>query len=237
MSPSAADYVWFLGSALHESYCMTLVRDVTPGEFLSRLGAAPHGERHGLSALIAEYWDADGHRQFIGATSVRGADASWTLAVEINGYLGRLGDFMAPVSAGTRIVSHSRSVKAVTSFNWWEDGELRTHFEWPAERWGSAPDALVDAMTRVGFDLDPRGEDPGTPGKMALAEELTGVRITADLLADASYVTGIVSGRSGSARPRKQGETRKGLGRVLGTLVPRVTEVEGPSGPSGPPDR
>lgn len=37
-------------------------------------------------------------------------------------------------------------------------------------------------MTRVGFDLDPKGEDPGVSGKFALAEELGGVRVTADLL-------------------------------------------------------
>ncbi|MEU1184678.1 DUF6461 domain-containing protein [Streptomyces sp. NPDC005820] len=62
--------------------------------------------------------------------------------------------------------------------------------EWPEEHGGGAPDDLVDAMTRVGFDLGPRGEDPSVAGRLALAEELTGVRVTAGLLARDTCLTG-----------------------------------------------
>ncbi|MEV0266218.1 DUF6461 domain-containing protein [Streptomyces sp. NPDC050617] len=207
MSPSIADYNWFQPDA----YCMTYVRDVTPTGFLSRLRAVGLGELHGLNALESRYWEgpdrehwngSDEPWPFIGATSVPGTDAPWTLVMEVNGFLGTLDDVMTPASAGTRIVSHYVNIKALAAFNWWEDGELRTSFEWPRERSGSTPDALVETMIRLGFDLGPRGESPGIPGKMALAEELTGVRVTPDLLADATYITGIVNDPPSIPRPR-----------------------------------
>ncbi|GAA2405375.1 hypothetical protein GCM10010420_36360 [Streptomyces glaucosporus] len=43
------------------------------------------------------------------------------------------------------------------------DGGLRTHAEWPRERTGGTPDALVDAMSRVGFGPGDEEDDPGTP--------------------------------------------------------------------------
>lgn len=110
---------------------------------------------------------------------------------------------MGPASAGARIVSHYQNGKGGSHFRWWEDGECRTSFEWPRERLGSTPDELVDAMTRVGFDLEADGEDPGVAGKAALAEDLTGVRVTADFLAHASYLTGYVgSPGEGGESPR-----------------------------------
>ncbi|WP_063731647.1 DUF6461 domain-containing protein [Streptomyces sp. RTd22] len=198
MSASAADYAWFRDHELHEMYCMTLVRGLTPTEFLARLGATPHGISQGFAPFAWENWEVSPDHEsygawwFIGATQVSGPDAPWTLAVEINGYLGTLSEHMAPVSAGTRAVSHFRNINALTSFDWWEDGELRMYFEWPEGRQGSTPDALVDAMARVGFGLGDEDGDPGIPGKMALAEELTGVRVTAEILRDATYTTGVV---------------------------------------------
>lgn len=124
--------------------------------------------------------------------------------MEVNGFLGSLTEYMGPASAGTRVVSHYQNGKGGDHVNWWENGECRTSFEWPWERFGSTPDDLVDAMTRVGFDLDPDGEDPGVPSKVALAEELTGVRVTADLLTHASYVTGYVGHNPGTG-----GESRR----------------------------
>lgn len=85
---------------------------------------------------------------------------------------------MSPASAGARIVSPYQNGKGGSHFRWWEDGECRTSFEWPRKRLGSTPDELVDAMTRVGFDLEADGEDPGVAGKAALAEDLIGVRVT-----------------------------------------------------------
>ncbi|MER6200600.1 DUF6461 domain-containing protein [Streptomyces sp. NPDC001586] len=79
-------------------------------------------------------------------------------------------------------------------FHWYEDGELRTTFEWPADRTGSTPDALNAVMRELG--LNPTGdEDPEVDRKaavLALTERLTGVRVTEALLREAAYRTGEV---------------------------------------------
>ena len=79
-------------------------------------------------------------------------------------------------------------------FHWYEDGELRTTFEWAANRTGSTPDELTALIREVG--LNPTGDqDPAIDEKaavFALTERLTGVRVTDDLLAEAEYQTGDV---------------------------------------------
>jgi hypothetical protein len=64
----------------------------------------------------------------------------------INGGIGTQTDAMKRATADTRGVSHFRSPNAMSLFSWWEDGELRTRFEGPLHRDGSAPDELVDLM-------------------------------------------------------------------------------------------
>ncbi|MEV8363052.1 DUF6461 domain-containing protein [Streptomyces niveus] len=150
--------------------------------------------RDGLSSLYSTQWtdplDIDNHWRFIGATQVQGDGGPWTLAIEFNGWIGESDEYMSPASAGTQVLSHYQNASGRTSFNWWEDGELRTTFEFPHSRRGSTPDDLVEAMRRVGFDVSPEGESPGQLAKLALAEELSGVRVTAGLLANSSYACG-----------------------------------------------
>ncbi|MEV5704540.1 DUF6461 domain-containing protein [Actinoallomurus sp. NPDC052274] len=202
MTACADDYAWFddyRRGWLSEMYCLTLIKDLTPVEFLSRLDAEFQGDFTGMDAFAArdmEFQDSQdlyGDYMLVGAAPLLGPDGPWTLAVEINGTVGTDDRLMATASAGTRIVSHYRNVNALTLFHWWEDGDLRTSFERPRSRSGSTPDALLSAMSRVGYGLGADGSDPGVPGKFALAEELTGVRITADLLDDATYTAGIVT--------------------------------------------
>ena len=198
MTASADDYAWFRDyrrGSLHEMYCMTLVRGVVPDEFLARVGADPQGEFTGFDAFVerdAEFQDSQdlyGDFMFVGATQVTGREGPWTLLVEINGLAGTDHALMAPLSTGTRVVSHYRNVNALTYISWWEDGELRTRFERPFDRSGSTPDALVELMARVGISEE---SNPGSAEFLALAEELTGVRITAAVLDDAVYSTGVI---------------------------------------------
>ncbi|MFC8593718.1 DUF6461 domain-containing protein [Streptomyces atroolivaceus] len=248
MSPSASEYSWFEHNELRSMYCMTYIKGQTPKEFLARLGVTPYPDQEGLTGLSSTHWtdplDVDNHWQFIGATQVLGHDGPWTLAVELNGWIGESSEYMEPASTATRALSHYQNASGRTSFSWWEDGELRTRFEWPRKRHGSTPDDLVEAMQRVGFDLSPQGEDPGRPGMLALAEELSGVRVTAELLAGSSYTCGYfgqlpavyrTGGKEPSPRPdmklhpvgdgaladgeTPQGRRRKGLGRGLGPLL------------------
>lgn len=117
---------------------------------------------------------------------------SWTLLIEPNGYLGVTEDRVLPASAGTSWISHFVNVNAVGTFLWAEDQALRLCFDpmFPDDRWGTTPDELLDVMTRIGFHFDdvPETEmDLSSPAAFALAEHLTGVAITPELLQSTSF--------------------------------------------------
>lgn len=65
-----------------------------------------------------------------------------------------------------------------------------TWFEWPGRRSGDAPEALNEAIARVGVG---RADGREVEEYFALAEEFTGVRLTPGLLDQAVLSTGIVA--------------------------------------------
>lgn len=206
-SATAADYGWIRSSSslfaygLEVGYTLTLVRGVSPSELFRIVGAEPRGACEGLNELIEKQQEfVDGYEQWpeaflAGAFTVQGEGGDWTLALEFGGDLGTRPRLMEALSDGTRAVSHSSNGgKPMDFFHWYEEGELRTTFEWPADRTGSTPDELNAMMTEVG--LNPSGdEDPDVDTKaavLALTERLTGVRVTEQLLAEAGYQVGEV---------------------------------------------
>lgn len=203
-SATAADYGWIRSSgslfqyALEIGYTLTLVRGVAPEALLRTAGAEPRGVCAGIGELIEQHQELldesdDWPESFLaGAFTVEGEGGDWTLALEFGGDLGMRPRFMEALSAGTRAVSHSSNGgKPMDFFHWYENGELRTTFEWPAARTGSTPDDLNAVMRDVG--LDPSGDqEPDVDHKaavLALSERLTGVRVTEELLAEAEYRT------------------------------------------------
>jgi hypothetical protein len=200
-SATASDYDWFGDRlpGLAEAYCLILARDLAPEEFLARIGARPVPDRTGVDALFepsmnlwAEHGDDAG--LFIGVTTVAGDGGNWALGVEINGFLGVTEQIIVPLSEGTRLVSHFRNVNAADRFCWVEDGDVRLEFEplFATNRHGSTPDALLSIMQEVGFDLrEDSDAEHHTEAAFALAERVTGVRITAELLENAVYTCGI----------------------------------------------
>ncbi|MCX5380427.1 DUF6461 domain-containing protein [Streptomyces sp. NBC_00091] len=201
---TAADYGWIRSSsslfmfALEAGYTMTLVRGVLPEEVFRLARAEPGEVCQGLHALIQRHLELldesdDWPESFLtGAFTVPGPRPDWTVILEFGGELGMRSGFMEPLSNGTRAVSHSSNGgKPMDFFHWYENGELRTTFEWPGDRTGRTPDDLNPLMREVG--LDPSGdEDPEVDRKaavLALTERLTGVRLTEDLLRDAEYLT------------------------------------------------
>ncbi|MEV4071308.1 DUF6461 domain-containing protein [Nonomuraea fuscirosea] len=219
MIATAADYVWFDDRfpSLVEGYCFTLVEGLRPEDVVARLGARTEDLVARLGAWMdnvpsgmsfddvigaacagpGQYGAWDGH--FFGAAAV----GDWCLIVESNGGMGVTDEIMERLSAGTRLVSHYRNVNAVGYFFWVEDGEVRLSFEpaIPEYRYGSDPDVLVDVMRRVGFDLGDGHQPDGTvpvddfAGRIgtvfALAEHLTGVKLTARLLEESSYLCAV----------------------------------------------
>ncbi|EKX67864.1 hypothetical protein Sipo8835_18710 [Streptomyces ipomoeae] len=206
-SATAADYGWIRSSsslfayALEIGYVLALVRGVPPAEVIRLTGAEPRGVCAGLGELIEQdqellYASDDWPESFLaGAFTARGEGGDWTLVLSFGGDLEDRPHFWAALSAGTRVVSHSSNGgKPMHFFHWYEDGELRTTFEWPSDRTGTTPDDLNAVMREVG--LDPTGDQaPGVDEKaavFALAERLTGVRVTEELLARAEYRTTVV---------------------------------------------
>ncbi|MFB6719713.1 DUF6461 domain-containing protein [Kribbella sp. NPDC056345] len=195
---NAQDYLWFEGTTLSVAYCLTLVEGIDPVEALRRVDAGPTEQLTGLDAFIdfahksfpLPYPRSDG-RYGIGATQLDG----WTMLLEANGTLGISMPVLLPLSEGTRVVSHFSNIDAEDWFYWLEDGDLRLRFEplFPYHREGSDPDALVDVMAQAGFDLR-SGEDRDyslhTEATFALAEHLTGIRITQELLDSSTYLCG-----------------------------------------------
>ncbi|MCP9959633.1 DUF6461 domain-containing protein [Streptomyces sudanensis] len=200
MNATAADYRW-LGDHcpdLIEAYCVTLVRAVSPDEALRRLRARADGRVTGIAALVgaaARAWrESGGDRHFLGLCAVDG----WTLIVEPNGYLGSLHEAAAPLSRGTELVAHFRNVSAVDHFSRYADGEPRLLFEplSPYARDGAGPGGAAALMREVGFGPREDAADPmaAAEAAFALAERLTGVRLTPELLDGAEFLTGSAPG-------------------------------------------
>jgi hypothetical protein len=199
MTASASDYSWvgeYRRGALHRRYGLALIQGLTPADFLTRLNANVQGDYPGLDAYIdrdREFQEMEqswGDNLMVGVTAVQGPDGPWSLAFEVDGSGGIDERLMGPASVGTQIVSHHHSISVSNYFSWWQDGGLRTAFGWPANRTGTTPDALLDAMRRIGISED---SEHRTAEYFALAEDLTGIRVTADLLDNATYAAGIVT--------------------------------------------
>lgn len=204
---TAADYGWIRSSTsavsygLEVGYCLTLVRGVSPEEVLRVMDAEPVGECLGVTNLLSRSLDLyDGgdpwDESFIaGAFTVPGEGGDWTLILHFDGGIGMRHRFLRVLSAGSRAVMHSSNGgKPIHLFYWYEDGDLRTWFEWPGSRDGSTPDDLLPLMREVGCNLDDEFDDvfDEKAAVLALAERLTGVRVTEELLAEAEYRLGHV---------------------------------------------
>ncbi|MEU3843659.1 DUF6461 domain-containing protein [Streptomyces sp. NPDC028635] len=210
-SVTANDYSWIRTSPLFRhmmdiGYSLTLIRGTSPQEVLRALEAEPRGVGKGAAALMEandahraeaddDYWDDS---YVAGAFKASGENGDWTVVLGFDGGLGM--PCAETLSEGGRVVAHSSNGgKPIHLFHWFEHGELRTTFEGPSARDGSSPDELVHLMREVGFPLTPEGEhDEDAPvvdekaAVLALAERLTGIRVTESLLQDATYELGLV---------------------------------------------
>ncbi|MGW7545650.1 DUF6461 domain-containing protein [Streptomyces sp. NPDC054770] len=210
---TAHDYAWIRTSPLFRhmmdsGYTLTLIRGRSVREVLRAMEAEARGTGEGTAGLIEaddahraevgyDYWDES---YVAGAFSAPGENGDWTLVLGFDGGLGIAGACVEALSKGGRVVAHSSNGgKPMHFFHWFEDGELRTTFEGPSSRAGSTPDELVPLLREVGFPLTLEGEHdesvPDVDGKaavLALAERLTGIRVTESLLRDATYELGLV---------------------------------------------
>ncbi|MFE0380808.1 DUF6461 domain-containing protein [Streptomyces inhibens] len=193
MTTTAADYMWFEDRFpdLAEAYCFTLVHKLTPSEVLRRFDGRDEPALTGTEAVVEAAFglsqQSDGKRQLIAMTAM----GPWTLLIEPNGYLGVTEDRALPASAGTRWISHFVNINGLDSFLWAEDSVRRLWFEpiFPDHRWGTTPDELLDVMHNIGFHFgeDSPETDVSPLAAFALAQHITGVAITPELLEGTTF--------------------------------------------------
>lgn len=195
MDSTATDYLWFEEDFpdLADAYCFTLVHKLMPADIIQRLSGDDEPALTGASALVEAahelYCRPDGARQLIAMTTL----GAWTLMIEPSGYLGVTEDRALPASAGTTWISHFTNVNALDLFLWAQDGVVRLTFEpmFPDTRWGSTPDELLDLMHRVGFRFrDDPNPDLSPLAAFALADHLSGIMITPELLQETTFTCG-----------------------------------------------
>lgn len=178
-----ADYEWTSGWSEYESYCLTFIRDATVTEAIDALPVfADLGERggHALAAMSWDSWERIGSKRLLVGLLQFG---TWTIAYEVNGYVGTTTTLMEPVSRGREIVAHHASAAGTGWFARYVDGQTRTTFEplFASNRQGTAPDELLPLMRQVGgYRLTSEDEDDldfyHGPATFALTQELTGIR-------------------------------------------------------------
>ena len=196
------DYAWFeqrYGGWSEIGYCLTLISDMTANDLLNSLAAQPIGEITGVADLAdpsMDAWDTYGGGELVvGAATL---PSGWTLMVEDNGFVGVTNSVMERVATGRQIVAHYRNVNAVDRFTWWRDGVVQLSFEplFASDRDGESPDVLLETMREVGFQVDDSDTDVAdvkhTEAAFALAERITGVVLTPDVLDNATFALGRV---------------------------------------------
>jgi hypothetical protein len=202
------DYLWtedwpFFTS---DGYCLALVGNSTPEDVLSKLSALDDrltvtgvrdafitgydlGERHGV--------DGDGRQ----LAAVADAGDGWTIMIQAPGYIG-----ISQLSMGRIIVDHEVVAHGADRFVWWSGGAQRISFE-PllpqSDLRGVLADrqpeesrtyiiGLIDEVGGIDLAETPGREFHHVAGSFALAERLTGVRITAELLTGSRFMVAVV---------------------------------------------
>ena len=190
---TSSDYAWVESSPFGVAYCLTMVEGLTPHEMFDRLDVLEREDLTGLEALAERaYGMHDGRRQYTGMRNV----GDWGLMLEINGFVGVNDPARTTLSRGTQLVSHYRNVNAVSRFVWVGDGELWLEFDplFPSTRRGTKAAEVAETLRDTGFDFedfDSHGHDP-RGAAFRLAERLTGVALSEDLLDRSEYLCGFV---------------------------------------------
>jgi hypothetical protein len=213
VTASADDYLWFSEDyPLGLNFCATLVHALNPDEAIAVLGgtdavdiAGAHrldgaAEQVGYPDPIGEdaafHADLNSGLDFIAAADVGG----WTLIVEPNGFRCSTEESARLLSSNGELVSFYFNENTDPVLRWARNGDTLLTFD-PSRgagwREGSEPDRLVQVLETLGFDLSTEEIDPDDPRwhydeqwqarTLALMQHLTGVRISPEILENASF--------------------------------------------------
>ncbi|WP_327043544.1 DUF6461 domain-containing protein [Microbispora sp. NBC_01189] len=179
MITHSGDYAWFADSGLAEAYSFIFVRGLTPEQLVARMG----GRVEDFSWMtLDESIDAgaryDYKTEFVAVTTV----GDWAFVAQYNSWLGADDEFIAPLSAGTRLVSLYRlDIKDLEEFRWVEDGEMRFAF-WAQEGFSEVPEELVETMEQLDRDCGEYTWELHRGPGFVLIERLAGIKLTSQIL-------------------------------------------------------
>lgn len=176
----AADYAWFSQVAdLRKGFCFVWVRGVRPAQVLKRMGGKEL-ERIGWRQMVGP---GDGQRGAIEKLyfGVMRLDDEWSLVIEDNGTLGRADELLRPLSEGTTLVCVHKAADGSGRFLLMEDRVVQLDVDpgRPERRTGTRAAELASRLTVAGG---------GVTGALALAERLTGVRVSLGMLEERTYL-------------------------------------------------
>lgn len=179
------DYPW-----AENGLYVTYVLDATPAAVIEAMTVRDLGEFRGLQGVNELGWE---EFSVVGAASL----GNWTIALARMAWAGSDDELMVPLSVGREVLTHSRDVEAVSSFDLWQDGVHTVQFDplFGSEAGNPMSEAWKSQMREVG--LDPDSEGPTPDGKFhiieasfAMAANYTGVQITPEFLSTATFVAG-----------------------------------------------
>ncbi|MGW6035366.1 DUF6461 domain-containing protein [Gordonia terrae] len=218
MATTYRDYLWFEGDDFvgwrADGHVISLIRDATADGVLNALDAYSRRRRGvGLQGFVNRSIEFEilglvpPMSQVVQTVGVADIGDGWVLLIQHKSeFLGVTDDLYRPVIDNHEVVSHFRNIEADTRFVWWPDGQQQISFEpgspaWDLDRARATPTTgsttVFDLMSEVGgFPLEetdePRTEFFHIEASFALAERLTGIAVSKELLQTAEFTVALV---------------------------------------------
>jgi hypothetical protein len=216
------DYQWLHGYGFWTAngYCATLIRNATPDRVLEALDAAPRRpSAHGLreSWVARPLFHRLGLVDYLSEEMVEVCDVGdgWTFLT--SSLVGIDPDLMPPLIAKHEVISHFSDINARSRFTWWRDGQEQISFDILAPGFDLAdgtrwhPDVYAKIVTLIndvgGIESDHDGtrtEFHHRQGAFALAERLSGIRITQETIDHALVTAAVVPLTPIDDRPQRE---------------------------------
>ncbi|MEU8816403.1 DUF6461 domain-containing protein [Actinoplanes sp. NPDC048796] len=183
---TAADYAWFDGvTDLDKGYCFVWVANTGTGQALERLKATEL-ERVAWQQLVGagDGQRVSGGKYFFGVAGI----GTTSLIVEDNGTLGLADQLLSELSVGTTVVCDYHDPRGRSRFLVMADRVVELEFDPTADgrRLGTRAAELASVINAVGFTA--KNPKTSQAAAFALAERLTGVPLTLDLLKERTYL-------------------------------------------------
>ncbi|GAA2634024.1 DUF6461 domain-containing protein [Paractinoplanes durhamensis] len=180
MSDSPVPYYTALLDAhpwMREALCLTWACGLGEGDLIRGFGGDPAAAEPMTIAVFEQLTRSEG----LDVVKVGPAGGEWLLAMEGYGFQGSRREVLRSLSRRGQAVNVYWNINAYNHFSYAQDGRTVTVFDMSGagDRYGTDPAALDNLMTGLPFHREGDHQAAG----LALAERITGCRLTLDLLA------------------------------------------------------